>query len=88
MSVSSSDDLPIQPISRLDEDNSRRANEQPLSATVADTQAPSPQQSNKIEQIRKACHDRNCANVISLAKTEGGLINDDVRREACMVSPV
>ena len=58
---------------------------QPLSAAISDGQIQPAQTSGKVEQIRRACRDRDCAALINLAKTEGGLIDDDVRREACMI---
>jgi hypothetical protein len=79
---------PVEQADLSEKNNARITITQPLSAAIADGQIRPAQNSAKVEQIKRACRDNDCAALISLAKTEGGLIDDDVRRKACMISIV
>jgi hypothetical protein len=85
---SSDGSLPVGRASLSEKDDATITITQPLSAAIADGQLKPAQSSYKVEQIRRACCDRDCAALVTFAKTEGGLLDDDVRREACMISIV
>lgn len=46
----------------------------------------SPQDKEKIEKILAACRDRDLEALAHLATSQGGLIEDELRRTACMNS--
>lgn len=39
---------------------------------------------NKVQHILQACRDRNLDKLRTLAASEGGLVEDEIRRTACM----
>lgn len=43
------------------------------------------EQTQKIEAIRKVCEARDLKGLVELALSADGLVNDDARREACML---
>jgi len=39
---------------------------------------------DKVDRILRACHESDLNSLIALATSDGGLLNDDIRRTACM----
>jgi hypothetical protein len=75
------DSSTAQPEGTLDEKQEVPRNDPPgklLYSDNADTA-----RSKKEEAIRKACNLRDLDALVSYATSEGGLLNDDLRRSAC-----
>ena len=65
-----------------DESSFENATEKPLSESWR--QEPlSIDESGKVARIIQACHDRDVVTLCELARTDGGFIEDEMRRRAC-----
>lgn len=63
------------------------ANEDTEQSVYADAPEKSSESDEKREAIQQACQQRDVGALVQLATSSGGLLDDELRRSACMSSP-